>query len=142
MYKSANSFYKELFGCKVYRLSLNAGFTCPNRDGTISDRGCIFCSEFGSGEFAEGGNSITEQLEKAKKRVESKNKSGKYIAYFQDFTNTYADVTYLEKIFTAAINHPDIVALSIATRPDCLPQEVLQLLKNLNNYFIKTYCKM
>ncbi len=133
MYYSMNDAMKERFGCKVYKLSLSGGMTCPNRDGTIDSRGCIFCSKSGSGDFAEYKcQSITEQIEHAKLRVASKIKSGKYIAYFQDFTNTYASVDHLKKIFTEAINHPDIVVLSIATRPDCLPDDVLNLLENLN----------
>lgn len=133
MYNDLNSYLKNTFGCKVYKLSLSGGMTCPVRDGKIHNKGCIFCSSDGSGTFCEKDPSdISAQIERAKQRVQNKIKDGKYIAYFQDFTNTYADVSYLKKIFTAAINHPDIVALSIATRPDCLPQDVLQLLENLN----------
>ena len=132
MYKTLNQYYKEKFGCKVYKLSIDAGFTCPNRDGTLSDKGCIFCSECGSGEFAESGNSITEQLEKAKKRVENKIKDGKYIAYFQPFTNTYAATDKLEKLFKEAISPEYIVGINIATRPDCLPQDTVEMLKELN----------
>ena len=133
MYNSLSEHLKSRFGCKVYKLALSGGMTCPNRDGTLGTKGCIFCSESGSGDFAEAGcSSITEQIEKAKQRVSDKIKSGKYIAYFQDYTNTYAPVSYLERIFTEAINHPDVVALSIATRPDCLPQDVLLLLDRLN----------
>lgn len=133
MYNDLNSYLKNTFGCKVYKLSLSGGMTCPVRDGKIHNKGCIFCSSDGSGTFCEKNPSdINAQIERAKQRVQNKIKDGKYIAYFQDFTNTYADVSYLKKIFTAAINHPDIVALSIATRPDCLPQEVLDLLKKLN----------
>ena len=116
----------------MYKLSLDAGFTCPNRDGTCGTGGCIFCSSFGSGEFAESGNNITEQLEKAKSRVESKNKSGKYIAYFQSFTNTYAPIEKLKKIYYQAIKPDYIVGLSIGTRPDCLPNDVIELLKEIN----------
>ena len=107
--------------------------TCPNRDGTIGTNGCIFCSEDGSGDFAEKpcGN-ISAQIENAKMRVAHKNKGGKYIAYFQSYTNTYAPISYLESIFTEAIEHPDIDVLSIATRPDCLDAEIIDLLKNLN----------
>lgn len=132
MYKTANDYYKEKFGCKVYKLSLDGGFTCPNRDGTVSAGGCIFCSVSGSGEFAEGGTDIKEQLEKAKKRVESKNKSGKYIAYFQSFTNTYAPLARLRKLFYDAIEPDYIVGLNIATRPDCLPDDIVELLRELN----------
>lgn len=132
-YYSLNSYLRDTFGDKVYKISLNAGFTCPNRDGTIGDRGCIFCSKGGSGDFAESPNlTITEQIEKGKKRVENKIKSGKYIAYFQAYTNTYAPVEILREKFYEAINHKDIVALSIATRPDCLGEDVIELLDELN----------
>lgn len=132
MYKTLNQYYRQKFGCKVYKLSIDAGFTCPNRDGTLSDRGCIFCSECGSGEFAESGNSITEQLERAKKRVENKINSGKYIAYFQSFTNTYASTDKLEKLYKEAIAPEYIVGINIATRPDCLSEDTVELLKKLN----------
>lgn len=133
MYRSLNQYLKEKFGCKVYKLALSGGMSCPNRDGTLSNSGCIFCSLKGSGDFAEQKcTSIYEQIEKAKSRVSNKIKTNKYIAYFQDFTNTYADVKHLEKIFNEAISHPDIVALSIATRPDCLPDSILNLLEKLN----------
>ena len=131
--KLLNEYLRETFGTKVYKLSLNGGFTCPNRDGTIDNRGCIFCSKGGSGDFAEDAAlSITEQIEHGKKRVEKKIQSGKYIAYFQAFTNTYGPIEKLRSLFTEAISHPDIVALSVATRPDCLPVEVLDLLSELN----------
>lgn len=132
MYKTANQYYKEKFGCKVYKLSLDGGFTCPNRDGTVGTKGCIFCSDCGSGEFATRGESISEQLEKAKRLVESKNKGGKYIAYFQSFTNTYAPILVLQKKFFEAISPDYIVGLSVATRPDCLPCEVIELLSRIN----------
>ena len=132
-YYGFNQYLKEKFGCKVYKICINAGFTCPNRDGTLDTRGCIFCSAGGSGDFAESAAlSVTEQIEKGKARVKNKIKSGKYIAYFQAFTNTYAPVETLRKKFTEAINHPDIVMLSVATRPDCLPEEVIELLIELN----------
>lgn len=132
-YLSLNQYLRDTFGDKVYKISLNAGFTCPNRDGKIDTRGCIFCSKGGSGDFAESRTlSITEQIENGKKRVESKTKSGKYIAYFQAFTNTYAPVAILREKFYEAIHHQDIVALSIATRPDCLESDVIQLLDELN----------
>lgn len=132
-YTTLNSYLKEKFGCKVYKISLDCGFTCPNRDGTLGYGGCIFCSEGGSGDFAESRTlGVTEQIESGKEKVKNKIKNGKYIAYFQAFTNTYADVNTLEKIFTEAINHPDIVALSVATRPDCLEQEKVELLSRLN----------
>jgi len=131
-YKTANDYYKEKYGCKVYRLSLDGGFTCPNRDGSVSTGGCIFCSALGGGEFAEHGTDIQTQLEKAKKRVESKIKDGKYIAYFQSFTNTYAPVDRLKSLFYEAIKPDYIVGLNIATRPDCLPNAAVELLKELN----------
>lgn len=132
-YYSLNEYLQMRFGTKVYKLALDGGFTCPNRDGRIDTRGCIFCSGGGSGEFAQRRcDSIYNQIELAKERVSSKMKKGKYIAYFQAFTNTYASVSYLENIFTQAILNDDIVALSIATRPDCLPDEVISLLSKLN----------
>lgn len=132
-YTTLNNYLKERFGEKVYKIALNGGFTCPNRDGTIDTRGCIFCSKGGSGDFAESPDlTITEQIENGKKRLEKKIKNGKYIAYFQAFTNTYAPVERLRTIYEEAINHPDIVALSIGTRPDCLGDDVLALLDELN----------
>lgn len=132
-YTTLNNYLKERFGEKVYKIALNGGFTCPNRDGTIDTRGCIFCSKGGSGDFAESPDlTITEQIENGKKRIEKKIKNGKYIAYFQAFTNTYAPVERLRMIYEEAINHPDIVALSIGTRPDCLGDDVLTLLDELN----------
>lgn len=132
-YHSLDYHFKTTFGEKIYRLSLNGGMTCPNRDGHISTGGCIFCSAGGSGDFAASpALSITEQIEEAKLRVAGKTKCTKYIAYFQAYTNTYAPVDYLRKIFLEAISHPDIVALSIGTRCDCLPEDVLDLLEELN----------
>ena len=132
-YLSFNKYLKDKFGQKVYKISLDGGFTCPNRDGKIDTRGCIFCSKGGSGDFAQSRNlSITEQIESGKKIVEKKIKSGKYIAYFQAFTNTYAPVEILRAKYSEAINHPDIVALSIATRPDCLGDDVIELLDEMN----------
>lgn len=132
MYKTANEYYKEKYGCKVYKLSLDGGFTCPNRDGTISTGGCIFCSALGGGEFAERGSNVLEQLARAKSRVEVKNKSGKYIAYFQSFSNTYAPVSRLKELFYDAIKPDYIVGLNIGTRPDCLANDIIELLKELN----------
>lgn len=132
-YLSFSKYLKDKFGQKVYKISLDGGFTCPNRDGKTGTRGCIFCSKGGSGDFAESREmSITEQIESGKKKVEKKIKSGKYIAYFQAFTNTYAPVEILRQKYEEAINHPDIVALSIATRPDCLGDDVLRLLDEMN----------
>ena len=128
-----NGYLKNKYGCKVYKLALNANVTCPNRDGKIGDRGCIFCSAGGAGDFAPYKmKSIDEQIKEAKERVSLKIKDGKYIAYFQSFTNTYGPIDYLEKIFTEAINKEDIVGLSIATRPDCIDNEVLDLIEKLN----------
>ena len=132
MYKTANEYYQEKFGCKVYKLSLDGGFTCPNRDGRVSTGGCIFCSALGGGEFAERGTDIAGQLEKAKRRVEGKIKTGEYIAYFQSFTNTYAPTERLKKLFSEAIAPDYILGLNIATRPDCLPEDTVQLLQELN----------
>lgn len=132
-YTTLNNYLKERFGEKVYKIALNGGFSCPNRDGKIGTRGCIFCSKGGSGDFAESPDlTITEQIDNGKKRLEKKIKNGKYIAYFQAFTNTYAPVEKLRAIYTEAIIHPDIVALSIGTRPDCLGDDVLALLDELN----------
>ena len=132
MYKTANDYYKEKFGCKVYKLSIDGGFTCPNRDGTVSTGGCIFCSALGGGEFAEHGAKISVQLERAKTRVADKIKDGKYIAYFQSFTNTYAPYEHLKALYYEAIAPDYIVGLNIATRPDCLPQQTIELLTELN----------
>jgi len=131
-YNKLSDRLQEQFGCKVYKLALEGGMTCPNRDGTCGTGGCIFCGGDGSGAFAESGATVHAQIEAAKRRVEQKVHKGKYIAYFQSFTNTYAPVDYLEGLFTAAIAHPDVVVLSIATRPDCLPSPVLDLLERLN----------
>lgn len=132
-YLSLNNYLKDTFGCKVYKLSIDGGLTCPNRDGTIDNRGCIFCSGYGSGDFAASRSlSISEQIEEAKKKVSAKIKDGKYIAYFQAFTNTYAPVNELRKKYTEAITNEDVVAISIGTRPDCLSDEIINLLDELN----------
>lgn len=132
-YYSLNKYLRDTFGDKIYKLSLNAGFTCPNRDGKLGTRGCIFCSAGGSGDFAESSSlSITQQIERGKERVAKKIKSGKYIAYFQAYTNTYAPVEILKSKYMEAVNHRDIVALSVATRPDCLGDDVLKLLDEIN----------
>ena len=131
--RTLNAYLWERFGCKVYRISLDGGFTCPVRDGTLDTRGCVFCSAGGSGEFAEDRElSVTEQIERGKKRVEKKIRDGKYIAYFQAYTGTYAPEERLRGLFTEAIEHPDVAVLSVATRPDCLPEDVLNLLSELN----------
>ena len=132
MYRKLSDHYMEKFGCKVYKLSIDAGFTCPNRDGTVGYGGCIFCSADGGGEFAEKGCSITAQLIQAKKRVENKCKSGCYMAYFQSFTNTYAPIEVLRQRYLEAIAPDYIVGLAIGTRPDCLGEDVVALLKEIH----------
>lgn len=133
---TANDYYRSRFGGKVYRISLNGGMTCPNRDGTIDTRGCIFCSRGGSGDFAASASlSVTEQLAVAKQKVSAKlPKTGfaGYLAYFQAFTNTYAPASYLKTIFEEALADPEVVGLSVATRPDCLAQDCISLLAKLN----------
>ncbi len=138
MYKTLSQHYREKFGCKVYKLAIDGGFTCPNRDGSIGYGGCIFCSGAGSGDFAAHGTDIPSQLESAKAKVAFKNKGGKYIAYFQSFTNTYGPVEKLEVIYRQAMAPEEIVGLSIATRPDCLSDETVDLLCKLNQ--IKPVC--
>ena len=128
-----NDFLKEKFNEKIYKVSLDGGFTCPNRDGKVSKGGCIFCSENGSGDFtATKLKSIHAQIEEQIDLVSKKYKGDKYIAYFQNFTNTYAEVSYLRKIYEEALSHEKIVGLAIATRPDCLEDDVLELLAELN----------
>ena len=130
--KLLNDYLWETFGCKVYKIALNGGFTCPNRDGTIDTGGCIFCSAGGSGEFAaDPHKGIAEQIKEAKRRVSRKVKDGKYIAYFQAYSGTYAPVERLRSLYTEAMEDPDVVALSVATRPDCLHEEVLELLSEM-----------
>ena len=133
-YYSLNQYLQDTFHTKVYKLPINAGFTCPNRDGTLDTRGCIFCSGEGSGDFClPASYSVTNQIEEGKKKVAGKiGADGKYIAYFQAYTNTYAPIERLKNVYEEAINHPDIVAVSIATRPDCLGEDVLELLSKLN----------
>ena len=122
-----NEYYRQKFGCKVYKLGLDAGFTCPNRDGTLDTRGCIFCGGDGGSAFAVSGNCIAHQLAQAKADVAGKG-GEKYIAYFQSFTNTYAPVDVLRQLYTEAMDEDDIVGLAIGTRPDCLSDEVISLL--------------
>ena len=126
-----SAYYREKFGCKVYKLSLDGGFTCPNRDGTLDYGGCIFCSGDGGSAFAARGNDITRQLQEAKARVAFKG-GEKFIAYFQSFTNTYAPVERLRQLYEAAIAPQEIVGLAIGTRPDCLPEDVIELLAEIN----------
>ena len=132
-YYSLNEYYKKKFNRKVYKLSINGGMTCPNRDGTLGTKGCIFCSAGGSGEFASSSAlSIAQQLENAISKVKSKTNDNAYIAYFQPFTNTYADVEYLRKIYYEAIKPDYIVGLSVATRPDCIEKDKIELLSEIN----------
>ena len=133
-YTTLSQHYRQKFGCKVYKLALDAGFTCPNRDGTLGSRGCIFCSRYGGGEFAQGQeDTISAQLEKARQRVAFKNKNGKYIAYFQSFSNTYGHPQHLRQLYLEAIAPQDVVGLAIGTRPDCLGEDVLAVLKEVNS---------
>lgn len=128
-----NNHYREKFGEKIYKLSLDGGFSCPNRDGTLGTGGCIFCSEGGSGDFAANhALSIKEQIAEAKKIFSCKRTGNKYIAYFQAFTNTYGPLSYLERIYSEAMDCEDVVGIAIGTRPDCLPDEVMTLLEQLN----------
>lgn len=137
-YNSLDNYFKNTFGEKIYKVSLDGGFTCPNRDGTLSTKDCIFCSESGSGDFAGSRRlSIDEQIEEQLKLIENKFPSGKVIAYFQNFTNTYADIDYLRKIYYEALSHPRVIGLAIATRPDCLGENIIELLSEINNkYFL------
>ena len=123
---------KDTYGEKVYRLSLSSGCTCPNRDGTLGTGGCTFCSEGGSGEFAAEPVPLKEQLEQAKARIQAKTNAEKFIAYFQSFTNTYGDPVRLRKLYTEAILREEVAVLSLGTRPDCLPEEILEMLRELN----------
>jgi len=137
-YNSLDNYFKNTFGEKIYKVSLDGGFTCPNRDGTLSTKGCIFCNESGSGDFAGSKKlSINEQIEEQLKLIERKFPSGKVIAYFQNFTNTYGDIEYLRKIYYEALSHPRVIGLAIATRPDCLEDNVIELLTEINSkYFL------
>ena len=131
-YFSLNEYGKQTFGDKAYRLSLNGGMTCPNRDGTLAYGGCTFCSEGGSGDFAATYDvSVSAQIAEAKTRIQQKTNCKKFIAYFQAYTNTYAPLSYLRRIYTEALQEPEVVALSIGTRCDCLGDEVLDLLDEL-----------
>lgn len=133
LYRSANSFFREKFGAKIIKIALDGGFTCPNRDGTLSYGGCIFCSEKGSGDFAgDRLKPIEQQFNDMKTIMKNKWKEGKYIAYFQSFTNTYAPLPYLKQLFTKAASFEDVVGISIATRPDCIDEELVKFLAQLN----------
>ncbi len=132
-FNNLNTYLRSIFNTKVFKLSLDGGFTCPNRDGKLSEKGCLFCSEQGSGEFA--GNrkkSILEQIEEQKRLYENKWKNGKYIAYFQNFTGTYASNQYLEEKYTEALSGDGVVGLAVATRPDCVTEENIELLSEFN----------
>ncbi len=132
-YYSLDYYLKETYHEKLYKLSLSGGMTCPNRDGTLGNNGCIFCSAGGSGDFASSPSlSISDQIESAKEKVAQKTSNDSYIAYFQSYTNTYAPVSYLKPLFWSAIHNPSVKILSIATRPDCLTNEILTLLGQLN----------
>lgn len=134
-YRSLSTYWKEKFGGKVYKLSLQSGCTCPNRDGSIGRGGCIFCSEGGSGDFAAHYAPIQEQITEARKRVDHKFPKGAqpmYMAYFQSYTNTYGNVDRLRSLYLETIQLPEIVGISIGTRPDCLPIEILEMLSELN----------
>ncbi len=143
-YYSASQFYKDLFGCKVYKIAIDAGCTCPNRDGTKGRGGCIFCSESGSGDFVSSRKkSITEQIEDAKLLVNKKlygrngEKKGKYIAYFQNYTNTYGDAEVLKAKYFEALGCEDIAGIDIATRPDCIGDDILEVIKQISEkYFV------
>lgn len=136
-YYSLDSYCKNELHCKVYKIALDAHMTCPNRDGTLDTRGCIFCSAGGSGEFAVSTRhkSIEEQIAQGRALLKNKKTGTRFIAYFQAYTNTYAPVSYLKQIYTQALNHPEICGISIATRPDCLPDEVLKLLISLKQQY-------
>ena len=133
-----NSFLKENFKEKIFKVSLDGGFTCPNRDGKISNKGCLFCSDKGSGEFAgDRCKTITTQIDEQIDFMKDKIGSSKVIAYFQNFTNTYGDVEYLKKIYYEALNHEKVIGIAIATRPDCLSDDVINLLDEINKkYFL------
>lgn len=137
-FNTLNNYFKNTFGKKVYKVSLDGGFTCPNRDGKISFEGCLFCSDTGSGEFAgDRKKSITEQINNQLEFIKSKNNDEEVIAYFQNFTNTYGSVEYLEKIYMEALSHKKVIGIAIATRPDCLSEEVISLLDKINQkYFL------
>lgn len=133
-YYSLDAYCKNTFGEKLYKIALDAGFTCPNRDGTLDSRGCIFCSAGGSGDFAASLSSPADfkrALTEGQKRLSGKQTGARFIAYFQAYTGTYAPVSYLDTIYRAALSDEKVAGISIATRPDCLPAEVLQLLKIL-----------
>ncbi len=134
-YYSLDAFCKNTYGHKCYKIALNGGMTCPNRDGAIDTRGCIFCSAGGSGDFAAAGSTIEEQLHKGLSLFGDKKTGNHFIAYFQAYTNTYAPVPYLRDLYTQALLCPQVCGISIATRPDCLDEDVLDLLCELRERF-------
>lgn len=129
-----STYLKNTYGKKYYKIALHSHMTCPNRDGKLDDKGCIFCSAGASGEFAVSGT-LAEQLEQGKKQIQNKYNGSGLIAYFQSYTNTYAPIEYLTKLFTEALEHREVVGISIATRPDCLGEEVITLLSTLSRSF-------
>ncbi len=135
-YRQLNGYLREKFGEKVFKISLDAGFTCPNRDGSRASGGCVFCSPRGSGDFAGTAADLVEQFDEVRGMMNKKWKNGKYIGYFQAYTNTYATAAVLREKYETILNLPDVVGLAIATRPDCLPEPVLELLSEINE---KTY---
>lgn len=135
-YYSLDAYCKNRYGTKVYKIALDAGLTCPNRDGTLGNRGCIFCSAGGSGDFAvKPMNSVAKQLEEGQAMFGKKKTGNAFIAYFQAYTNTYGDSSYLEEIYEEALRQPQVVGISIATRPDCLPDEILDILVSLQKKY-------
>lgn len=132
LYNTLNQYFRETFQGKIYKVSIDGGFTCPNRDGKVALGGCIFCGEKGSGEFTYGNLSILEQIDKQLELIKKKFPSGKVIAYFQNFTNTYGPIDYLEKIYREALSHPRVMGIAIATRPDCIDENIIDLLDKIN----------
>jgi len=137
-YRDYNGYLRELFGERVQKIPLDAGFSCPNRDGTVSDKGCIFCNSRGSGTGAliDRGLSIDEQIIEGRRFAEKRYKARKYIAYFQSFTNTYAPVNRLKALYDQALNHEGMVGLSVGTRPDCVDHEILELISSYGKDYL------
>lgn len=132
-YYALSTYFKEQYTSPIYKLALDGGFTCPNRDGTLATTGCIFCSNHGSGDFTPSSTlSLKEQLKEGKKLLQQKHTNGKYIAYFQAYTNTYGTVDRLQNLYYSVLEDPDIVGISIGTRPDCIDDKILSLLTKLN----------
>lgn len=137
-YRDYNTYLREIFGERVQKIPLDAGLNCPNRDGTISDKGCIYCDRRGSGTGAmiDRGLSIDDQVLKGRRFVENRYKARKFIVYFQSFTDTYAPISHLKEIYDQALNHSGIVGLSVATRPDCVDEEILELISSYNKDYL------